>query len=1194
MAKNYITLDSRVDTFKDRFNDLTNLVGDLATLTTTGDSDLVQAINEHSAELGTITAGAMGTTASTVSTAIAELDAEADSDRTNFGANVKNLMLMDGTSKHVTVTANNSTNETTFITFVDGSADSQGIETDTGLTYNPSSGLITAVSLAAATLDISGNVDIDGTLEVGAISGTSADFDAGVTIDNLTIDGTSVASSSTLSLDAAGDITIDAGGAEINLKDDGTTVGHISMASSNLEIKSSVSDKDMIFKGNDGGSEITALTFDMANAGAATFNNKIIATELDISGNVDIDGTTNLDVVDIDGAVDMATTLTVAGNVDFNGDLDVDGTTNLDVVDIDGAVNMATTLLVTGNVDFNGNLDVDGTTNLDAVDIDGAVDMATTLNVAGVLSAASLDISGDVDIDGSLETDGLSINGTTVSSTATELNLLDGVSGLVQADFTKLAAVEATATELNLLDGVSGLVQADFTKLAAVTSSAAEINLLDGVSGLVQADFTKLAAVDATATELNIIDGGTSATSTTIADADRVIVNDGGTMKQVAVTDLAAYFDDEITAMPNLVTTAATTVGVLNSGSITSGFGSINVGSSSITTTGAISGGSVTVGGAALNETELEILDGALITTTELNVLNGSDPGNASNASITVADADALIMNDGGTMRQVDVSLLKSYFGFEVVGGTSITSLDIDGGADIGAAIVDADLFIVNDGATGDAQRKATASRLRTYTNAGTLSQAAQTNITSLGTLTSLNTSGAVNLNLTTDASSSTAGALIVDGGAAIAKKLFVGTDLDVDGTTNLDVVDIDGAVDMATTLAVAGNVDFNGDLDVDGTTNLDTVDIDGDLDVDGTTNLDVVDIDGAVDMATTLAVAGNVDFNADLDVDGTTNLDAVDIDGAVNMATTLLVTGNVDFNGDLDVDGTTNLDVVDIDGAVNMATTLLVTGNVDFNGNLDVDGTSNLDVVDIDGAVDMASTLQVDGAITNSSTIVSTGKITADAGIDIDNFNIDGTTIALSSGDMTLDAAQNIILDAGDGSEHTIFALGGVNVGHVNMGGQNLKIKSRVSDKDMIFQGVDGGSDITALTLDMSNAGAATFNNKIIDIDGTLETDALSIASTVVTTTAAELNLIDGGTARGTTAFASGDGVLHNDAGVMRMTNITKVRDFVQANISNDTITEAMMANDAIGQNELKTLRTFTLKDSAGSTLFTMFGAGA
>jgi len=48
------------------------------------------------------------------------------------------------------------------------------------------------------------------------------------------------------------------------------------------------------------------------------------------------------------GAVSMATTLTLTGNADFNGDLDVDGTTNLDVVDIDGAVNMATTALVTG------------------------------------------------------------------------------------------------------------------------------------------------------------------------------------------------------------------------------------------------------------------------------------------------------------------------------------------------------------------------------------------------------------------------------------------------------------------------------------------------------------------------------------------------------------------------------------------------------------------------------------------------------------------------------------------------------------------------------------------------------------------------------------------------------------------------------------------------------------------------------
>ena len=74
-------------------------------------------------------------------------------------------------------------------------------------------------------------------------------------------------------------------------------------------------------------------------------------------------------------------------------------------------------------------------------------------------------------------------------------------------------------------------------------------------------------------------------------------------MVQVAVTDLAAYFDDEITAMPNLATTAATTVGALNSGSITSGFGSIDNGSSAITTTGTITYGTLNDGSTDLTAT---------------------------------------------------------------------------------------------------------------------------------------------------------------------------------------------------------------------------------------------------------------------------------------------------------------------------------------------------------------------------------------------------------------------------------------------------------------------------------------------------------------------------------------------------------------------------------------------------------------
>jgi len=58
--------------------------------------------------------------------------------------------------------------------------------------------------------------------------------------------------------------------------------------------------------------------------------------------------------------------------------------------------------------------------------------------------------------------------------------------------------------------------------------------------------------VTSTATELNIMDGNTVASNITPVDADRVVLNDGGTMRQVTLTKLATYFDDEITNMPNL------------------------------------------------------------------------------------------------------------------------------------------------------------------------------------------------------------------------------------------------------------------------------------------------------------------------------------------------------------------------------------------------------------------------------------------------------------------------------------------------------------------------------------------------------------------------------------------------------------------------------------------------------------------
>tara|TARA_R110002012_G_scaffold76742_3_gene194007 strand:+ start:560 stop:2209 length:1650 start_codon:yes stop_codon:yes gene_type:complete len=149
----------------------------------------------------------------------------------------------------------------------------------------------------------------------------------------------------------------------------------------------------------------------------------------------------------------------------------------------------------------------------------------------------------------------------------------------------------------------------------------------------------------------------------------------------------------------------------------------------------------------------------------------------------------------------------------------------------------------------------------------------------------------------------------------------------------------------------------------------------------------------------------------------------------------------------------------------------LTVTDDASVGGDLLVSGevqTANIGFTDGDNAITIS-----DGGSTSFAQ-----KITADAGIDIDNFNIDGTTIALSSGDMLFDAAADINLDAG--GENIKFSLNGTEVGQIDLGSSNLTIRSQVDDKDIIFRGQDATSEIVALTLDMSAAGAATFNSNI------------------------------------------------------------------------------------------------------------------
>ena len=165
-----------------------------------------------------------------------------------------------------------------------------------------------------------------------------------------------------------------------------------------------------------------------------------------------------------------ALVFTAGGDVD-GGDLGLES-------DGDATYNPSTGVITATG--FNGNLT-------------GTLQTAAQTNVTSLGTLSGLTVSGEASVTT------LDIGGTDVTSTAAELNVLDGVT--------------ATAAELNLIDGV--------------TATTAELNIMDGVT--------------ATAAELNIMDGDTPATSTTIANADQLILNDNGTMKQIAMTDLADY-----------------------------------------------------------------------------------------------------------------------------------------------------------------------------------------------------------------------------------------------------------------------------------------------------------------------------------------------------------------------------------------------------------------------------------------------------------------------------------------------------------------------------------------------------------------------------------------------------------------------------------------------------------------------------
>ena len=183
--------------------------------------------------------------------------------------------------------------------------------------------------------------------------------------------------------------------------------------------------------------------------------------------------------------------------------------------------------------------------------------------------------------------------------------------------------------------------------------------------------------------------------------------------------------------------------------------------------------------------------------------------------------------------------------------------------------------------------------------------------------------------------------------------------------------------------------------------------------------------------------------------------------------------------------------------------------------------------------------TTPVIAEIDSGSTI--TLDATTDIILDADGANItmkDGGTTVLDfvlngATDVTLDAPGDIKFDA-DGGDFN-FLDGGTEILRISNSSSDVIIKPIVDAKDLIFQQRDG----TEVARIEDNG---TFN---------VVTDKLAINGTAVTATAAEINLIDGGTSAGTTAVADADGIITNDGGTMRLTTAATFKTYFQQGIS-------------------------------------------
>ena len=990
----------------------------------------------------------------------------------------------------------------------------------------------------AVTLDISGNADIDGTTNLDAV-----DIDGAVQIDatfTSGVDGQGYdtkffgdTASAYLLWDTSADKLLTAGGAVIDIVKDKLLIGGTAVTTTAAELNV----LDAVSAGTVTASlgVVVDSNKDIGSFRNITLTGELDAGSLDVSGNADIDGTLEADVLTVDGTNILTggiiTTLgTIAqAAVTFSSSSTAEPVVNITNTNADatcgelrfnkdsgsGADND-----VMGMISFYGTDAAENTHQrlayMDAIITDSAhgseaasmrfyVAENDGTNTLGLTIAGQADDNGEVDvtigagagstttITGNLQVDGTTttVNQTTIEETVSVL-VFEGATA--DAHETTLKVVEPTA---DCTFSLPTLTAGDFF-LPAIADTATD------------------ASAAVTAAEFALLDGGSSVGTTAVANGDGIVTNDAGTMRHTTVQTFQTYFDANTVGGSGIVTT-----GAINAGSITSGFGTIDTGSSAITTTGLISGGSLDIDNVLINGTTIGHTDDTDLMTVADGVLTVAGEVDAASLDISGnADIDGTLETDALTIDgtnllsgAVTISGNTVFSGTPNVSGTLTVAGEIQHTGDTNNKIgftTDTQTFTTG----GSTRMDITDSGIQMGGSGARVTTVLDEDDLSTSSATALATQQSIKEYVDANAGGMSQFILEDDDGTEISVSnneeiKFIGSGITTNWTdtstgSDGDPFDLTFTVDAAQTgitslLATDIKIGEDDQTKIDFETadeihfyaaNVEQVYLadnifgpqsDSDVDLGATgvrwkdAFVDSITVTGEVDGA-------SLDISGNADIDGTTNLDAVDIDGAVQIDATF--TSGVDGQGyDTKFFGDTSGAYMVWDTS---ADDLVFAGaaGIDLAGDIDVDGTANLDNVDIDG------TVQIDGATTFG---------VDDTGVDVKFFGATASAYLLwdesadkllTAGGAVVDIVKDKLLIGGTAVTTTAAELNVLDA--VTAGTVTASLGVVVdSNKDIgTFRNITLSGELDAGSLDVSGNA---------DIDGTLETDALTINGTAI-----------------------------------------------------------------------------------------------